>query len=248
MVVRRADERDSPPLDLSGIAALHAPPAGRRSPWIRANFVVSADGAAVGPDGRSGSLSSESDRLVFRALRCRADAVLVGAGTVRAEGYEGPLVDDEQVKWRVAHGLREQPVLVIVSGRLELDPAMLASSPVRPIVVTSMRPSEAEVRAMEKVAQVERCGGDRVDPAHLRDVLVGLGFYEVSCEGGPTFFGGMSAAAEIDELCLTVSPVLCGGLGSRMSVGDASALPLMLGHILVGDGGDLHLRYLRAES
>lgn len=111
------------PLDEVDLRAAYAYPAdlaGRC--WLRANMVSSVDGAAT-VDGRSSGLSSARDQQVFAVLRQLSDAVLVGAGTARIEGYRAIRAKVEHADARAARGQRPAPVLVIVSARLELDPS-----------------------------------------------------------------------------------------------------------------------------
>src|SRR6185312_11878007 len=104
---------------------------------VRVNFVASIDGAAT-DHGLSGGLSGKADKRVFDLLRRLSDVILVGAGTLRAEGYGAMRLDPESVRLRHASGLTAQPVFAIVSGTLRLDPeaAVFSDAPVRPIVVT----------------------------------------------------------------------------------------------------------------
>ena len=74
-------------LNLEGLAAAYAVPG---DPWLRCNMVTTLDGAANGPDSRSGSINTEADHVVFELLRALSDAVIVGAGTIRDEGYSAP--------------------------------------------------------------------------------------------------------------------------------------------------------------
>ena len=91
-------------LDEPALERLYAVPAGRS--WLRVNFVSSLDGAVTGADGRSGSINTPADHRVFRLLRRLSDVVVVGAGTVRAEGYparpETPICVCHQWRWRIA--------------------------------------------------------------------------------------------------------------------------------------------------
>jgi riboflavin biosynthesis pyrimidine reductase len=121
--------------DAQLIDALAVEDRARRS--VRMNFVSSADGA-VTEDGRSGGLSGSADKRVFGILRRLCDVVLVGAGTVREEGYGPMQLGPTSVDWRRRHGLAPQPVFAVVSGALALDPdaEMFTQAPVRMIVVT----------------------------------------------------------------------------------------------------------------
>ncbi len=231
-------------LDDEGIADLYE--SGVR-PWLRVNFVSSIDGSATHA-GLSGGLSGEADKRVFEILRRLCDVVLVGAGTVRAEGYGAMQVDEASQAWRLEHGLSAHPAFAIVSASLNLDAAsgIFADAPMRPVVLTvESAPAEAR-HALSAVADVVDCGRERVDPAVAVAALIERGLDRVHCEGGPHLFGDLVAAGLVDELCLTVSPVLEGGDGPRISAGAAPDAPvgLALAHILVEDDA-LLLRYTR---
>ncbi|MGH1525937.1 dihydrofolate reductase family protein [Leifsonia sp. L25] len=102
------------------IAELYSDGAG--NPWLRVNFVSSIDGAAT-RQGLSGGLSDDADHRVFDILRRLCDVVLVGAGTVRAEGYGPMRVDEASQRARRDAGMTAHPVFAIVSASLDLDPA-----------------------------------------------------------------------------------------------------------------------------
>ena len=222
-------------LDDAALAALY-PRA--TEPRLRVNFVTSLDGA-VTLDGASEGLSSAGDKRVFHLLRTASDAVLVAAGTVRHEGY-GPLRAD-----RRPVGLDGHPVMVVVSGSLDLDPAgsVFAGAPVRPIVLThAAAPRRPE---LEAVADVLTCGDESVDLAAALVALHDRGLGQVLCEGGPALFGALTAADLVDELCLTVAPLLAGAGAGRITAGPPSPpRSLSLRHILSADG-QLLLRYAR---
>jgi len=234
-------------LDREALGALYGRPgaAGGGAPWVRVNFVASADGSATGDDDRSGSISSEADMAVFGVLRRLADAVLVGAGTVRLEGYEGPLAREAQRAWRVEHGLAEHPGFAIVSRRLDLDAAVLAQSPVRPVVVTYASAPAARRAALEEVADVVIAGDDELDAGVLRAAFAERGWSDVLCEGGPRLFGSLARVGAVDELCLTVVPRLVAGDGPRIAHGAAVDVGLRLAHVLHGGADELLLRYTR---
>ncbi|HWL02666.1 MAG TPA: pyrimidine reductase family protein [Microbacteriaceae bacterium] len=236
-------------LDREALATLYGRPGADRGdgPWIRVNFVGTADGSATGEDDRSGSISSSVDMAVFGVLRRLADAVLVGAGTVRREGYEGPLVREAQRAWRVEHGLAEHPGFAIVSGRLDLDPAapLFAESPVRPLVLTYADSPADRRAALAEVADVVLIGDDELDPRALRDAFAERGWTDVLCEGGPSFFGSLAHGGAVDELCLTVVPKLVAGDGPRIAHGPEADLGLRLAHVLRGESDELVLRYTR---
>lgn len=218
-----------------------------RAPGVRVNFVSSVDGAAT-RDGLSGGLGSAADRRCFELLRRVADVVLVGAGTVRAEGY-GPLrVTDASVAWREAHGLPPHPVFAIASGELGLDPdsRIFTEARVRPIVVTT--PGH-DVRGFADRADVVATGaGDRIDAGAAIAALRARGFTRILCEGGPHLFGALLAADVVDELCLTLEPSLEAGDARRIAAGTLPApRGLELAQVL-RSGSTLLLRYARTDG
>ncbi|HLV55026.1 MAG TPA: pyrimidine reductase family protein [Actinotalea caeni] len=218
----------------------------RARPHLRVSFVSSLDGAAW-LDGRSGPLNDEWDQQVFATLRRLSDAVLVGAGTVRIEGYDGLTLDEESQRWRVEHGLPPHVRLAIVSHALDLDPtaAVFTEAPVRPLVVTHATAPAARREALAQVADVLVHGERSVDlPAAVAD-LAARGMPQVLCEGGPTLLGALVAADAVDELDLTISPVLVSGTAARIAHGPQRLVPMRMVHALPG-GPMLFLRYVRA--
>jgi len=214
---------------------------------LRVNFVESIDGAAT-VDGRSGGMSGPADKRRFELLRRVADAVIVGAGTVRIEGY-GPLrVSDASVAWRTAHGMSAHPVFVIVSRSLGLDPAsrIFTEARVRPVIVTTAAPGFAAERArFDPVSDVIAVGDEQVDLPAAIEALRARGLARLLCEGGPSLFGSLLAADLVDELCLTVAPQLNSGDAMRIAQG-AGATPrdMQLVEVL-SSGSELLLRYRR---
>jgi riboflavin biosynthesis pyrimidine reductase len=227
------------------IAELYS--AGAGSPWLRVNFVSSIDGAAT-RQGLSGALSDDADHRVFDILRRLCDVVLVGAGTVRAEGYGPMRVDEVSQRARRDAGMTAHPVFAIVSASLDLDPAspIFRDAPERPIVVTTELSRRDTREALAEVADVVVCGEERVEPALLRAGLVERGLSRIHCEGGPHLFGDLIAAGVVDELCLTVAATLEAGVASRISAGAAPIVPpgMRLAHVLQS-GDTLLLRYVK---
>jgi riboflavin biosynthesis pyrimidine reductase len=220
----------------------------RAVPRVRVNFIASLDGA-VTRDGRSGGLGNDDDALVFGTLRTLCDVILVGAGTVRAEGYGGIRLGEDAERLRAAWGIPTQPRVAIVSGRLELE----ATHPVftdaadRPLVVTHASSPAGRRTELAAVADVLVCGSDEIDlPLALRE-LAARGLRQVLCEGGPSLFGALIEADAVDELCLTLSPVLEAGAAARIAQSSAAASrPMRLGHVLTA-GDVLFLRYTRVH-
>lgn len=242
-----------PPVDLApdGLPALVAAdrrPAPDDRAWVAVNMVASIDGA-ISVDGRSGGLGGPSDLAMFRALREMPDAVMAGAGTMRAEDYGPVRMSDDASARRRSRGQAEIPRLVVVTASLGLDPAArLFSEPSqRPIIVTcDAAPTEAR-RALAEVADVLVAGDTAVDLRLALRQLRDVGAEVVLCEGGPTLNAQLLADDLVDEWCQTVTPVVASGSPER---GTAAPPPgvvrrLDLQRIIVDDDGVLLLRYVR---
>jgi riboflavin biosynthesis pyrimidine reductase len=217
--------------------------AGIDAPGVRFNFVSSIDGAAT-REGLSGGLSGSADKRFFELLRRVSDVVVVGAGTVRDEGYGAMRVSEASVNWRVAHGRGEHPVFAIVTGSLELDPAsaIFTEAPVRPLILTTERATGKA--AFADVADVVVAGSSKVDGRAAVDALRQRGLHRILCEGGPSLFGSFIDADALDELCITISPSLEAGEARRIAHGDAPARDMRLATVL-RSGDTLLLRYAR---
>ena len=216
-------------------------------PTLRVNFVTSLDGAAT-LDGASEGLSGPGDKKVFGVLRTVCDALVVAAGTVRSEGYRALRPGERGRAWRTERGLPPYPVMVVVSGSLDLDPAqaLFADAPVRPVVVTHAAAPAGRRAAIAEVADILTVGDDSVDlPAMVR-VLHARGATQLLSEGGPHLFGALTAGDLVDELCLTVSPLLAGAGAGRITAGPPGPPRAMtVRHILSADGA-LLMRYARS--
>jgi riboflavin biosynthesis pyrimidine reductase len=163
--------------------------------------VSSLDGAAE-VDGRSGPLGGPADKLLFATLRSLCDVVLVGAGTARAENY-GPV--------KVAgRSPAEQPPLALVSRSLDLaaDARFFTEPGPRPLIVTTAKAAAPDW--LRDSADLIVAGEDRVDLSFALDQLADRGLGTVLCEGGPRLFADLAQAGLVDELCLTLAPVLAG--------------------------------------
>ncbi len=213
--------------------------------WLRANMVATVDGAAQGPNGRSGSINTKPDRLVFSILRGLADVVVAGAGTVRAEGYGPAHPLPEFVERRTAAGQRPAPPIAVVSRSLDLDAAApLFAGPERTVVLTAAAVDHERLRALTKVADIVVAGESRVDPKEAVSAMLAHGWRRALVEGGPTLLAEWAAAGVIDELCLTISPMLAGGGHGRILAGAEweSTRPVELVHLLEEEG-TLFARY-----
>lgn len=219
------------PLPAGGLEELYD--AGR-GPLLRAGFVLSVDGA-VAVQGRSRGLHTPSDGEVFRALRALADAVLVGAGTARAEGYRAVRLSEPGRRWRARTGRAEQVPVVLVTRSCDLDPAapVLVDGPA--VVLTCGAAPADRRQALAKVADVLVCGDDAVDLAEGVDRLRERGLAGLLCEGGPQLLHDLLEAGLVDELCATVSPSLVGG-SPLLATALGTARPVQ--PVSVVDGGD----------
>ncbi len=231
------------------LAQYDYPPVAGGRWWLRANMVSSVDGAVTGPDGRSGSLSTPSDRVLFQHLRRLSDAVIVGAGTARDENYGPVTVDDATVQVRLDRGQAARPRLVVVSRTLSLDPgSRLFSGPDRVTVVTCRSTDWNAVERLGQVADVIRVGETHVDLAEMLGQLADQGTRELLCEGGPSLLGDLLADRLIDELCWTVVPTLVGGGAHRMVEGSSPepVVGLSLEGMVRADDATLFTRWRRA--
>ena len=218
--------------------------------WVRANMVASVDGAAQ-RDGASAGLSGQADKKVFRALRSLADVVLVGAGTVRTEGYTVPaVVREESAERREAAGQGPAAAIAVVSASLDLDfdSLLYTAAAVPTITVTAESAPRDRLGAAREAGEVIIAGSETVDPALAIDLLAESGRGRILCEGGPRLLGAVAAADRLDEVCVSISPQLVGGAADRILTGPPldPPLPLVL-HSLLSEDGFLFARYLAAQ-
>jgi 5-amino-6-(5-phosphoribosylamino)uracil reductase len=220
-------------------------PARPDRPHVTVNMVASVDGHTA-VDGRTGVLSSPTDKSIFRFLRTLADVVLVGAETVRAEGYGTVKVTDEVTARRTARGQTPAAALAVVTRSLELDwSSRLFTQPTqRPFVIAPANADATSLQAAGQVATVIRAGHGSVDlDEALRLLRHEHGVATVLCEGGPTV-NTQLAAGLLDQLCLTVSPAVVGGTskGILAAAGISDPIALELTSTLSA-GSELYLRY-----
>jgi riboflavin biosynthesis pyrimidine reductase len=253
---------DGPPTEaaVAALAALYAYPdtGAGGAPWVRANMVASVDGAAT-LDARSAGLSNAADRTLFKILRSLADVIVAGAGTARAERYRP--VRDSEVWPRLRRGRTPTPPIAVLTRGLSMsaDDPLLTAAPegARTIVLTTQAAPPARRAAVARHADLVVAGRDDVAPADAVAVLAERGYRRILIEGGPTLLGQFVAAGLLDELCLTVSPLLEGGHAGRILAAppdakpgrddDGAAAGLTLGHVLE-DHGFLFCRYLNAPG
>ncbi|WP_225826313.1 pyrimidine reductase family protein [Streptomyces naphthomycinicus] len=238
---------------LAELAAAYAYPEpfpGASRTWLRANMVSSLDGAAQ-HEGRSQPISSATDMRVFGTLRALADVVVVGAETVRQEGYRPARARAEFAGAREAAGQAPAPAIAVVSASLELDFTLpLFTSPLVPtLVLTGAAAAPDRIAAAEQAgARVVIAGeGVGVEPARLVRALADLGHTRLLTEGGPRLLGQLITAGVLDELCLTLSPTLTAGNAQRIAGGPSIAVPRRFGLVsLLEEDGFLFGRYRRS--
>ena len=230
--------RHSADLDLVEAYALPSEMSATR-PFVRCNMITSLDGA-VTVNGRSDKLGGPADRRLFHVLRSLADVVLVGSGTVRAEHYGPPRLDEHLRHLRQARGHPPVPSMAIVtrSGNLDWSTPLFTEAEQRPIVFTTKGGSEAAGPAAAEVAELVVAGDEAVEPARVVAHLHARGWRSVLLEGGPILNAGFVEARLLDELCLTLSPRLVGGDGARVLAGPELPQPLGLDvvHLFEEDG------------
>jgi riboflavin-specific deaminase-like protein len=212
-------------------------------PLVAVNFAATVDGRAT-IAGVSGPIGSDTDTAMLAGLRSRSEAVMIGAGTMRAERY-GPLVPSEEKRQRrEGLGLPPFPLVVIVSGRLDLpwDAALFTEGAGEVLVFTA---SEAEPPETATSVEVVRHEGFVDVVEALRHLRSERGVRALLCEGGPGLHNQLEGAGFVDDLFLTIAPKLAGGDAPRIIEGDLPAVaPLELSWLLEEDG-ELFARYRR---
>ena len=210
-------------------------------PYLILNFATTIDGRAT-ISGKSGPIGSETDTEMLQRLRTRVDAVMIGAGTMRAERY-GRIVSDPDLRaYRERTGLAHDPLAVIVSNRMELpwDAGLFTNGGGRIVIFTASEEEPPETAT--PVTVVRHPDGVELDRA-LGWLLTERGIRSVLCEGGPTLHGRLREGGLADELFLTTAPKIAGGEGPRILEG---ALPdveeVELAWLLESEG-ELFARY-----
>jgi riboflavin biosynthesis pyrimidine reductase len=213
-------------------------------PWLMANFISTADGAAVVAGG-STAINDDDDKAMFAAMRAVPDFIVVGAGTVRAEDYRPVALDDERGEARLAAGREASPHLAIVTRSLDLEPDMrvFGDPDHRPTILTDGEAPADRFAVLSEVADVVR-----LPETSPQEILRYLRLAKVVlCEGGPSLMGDFVAAGLVDELALTVAPLLVAGRSPRIAHGSEPAAPqeMELDRVVYGDRS-LFLRYVRS--
>jgi riboflavin biosynthesis pyrimidine reductase len=220
-------------------------------PSVRLNMIASVDGAATLTQ-RSGALGGPADKAMFSTLRSLSDVILVGAATMRTEGY-GPVRLGEAARQRrhqwglVVVVVVVAPIAVVTRAcRLDWSSSFFTEAEQRPVVITASLAATTDRDRAGEVADVIVTGDHDVDLTQAMRSLGERGHDNVLAEGGPGVAAQLAEADLLDELCLTVSPLLVVGDAGRILDGDSLELPtrLELLHVLETDGY-LFLRYRR---
>lgn len=217
---------------------LYAYPDGGK-PWVRTNFVSTLDGAAYDESGKSGSLGGDVDGRVFALLRSLADVIIVGAGTARTEGYRRVGTEEVDADLRARLGLAPVPPIAVVSRRLDIPAALRDQL----LITTTDAPG---LNALRDEMDVLAFGEGVIDWPAVLSELASRGLTRVLCEGGPTLHGTLVAQDLVDDLCLTIAPVLAAGAAPRVAHGpEAVTHHMRRAHVLDADGV-LLTRWLRS--
>ena len=213
-------------------------------PFVFVNMISTIDGRAA-VDGRSAGLGDQADLQRLLELRTIADAVLIGTGTLRAEGYARLVRSEERRRRRVAAGLAADPVAVILSRRFDVPwDAGLFQAPEQPVLIYTGADVGEPPGAPAPVEVV------RLEVPGLREMLADLrarGVRALLSEGGPTMHGALHAAGAVDELFLTIDPLITGD--DEPSIVEGGRLPDSVELELLSvdrAGSELFLRYGRA--
>ena len=207
-----------------GLRELYAAP---RSPWFRVNMVSTVDGAATGDSGTSRSIQNDADQEVFHLVRDLADVLVVGAGTLRIEGYAP----------------NPKPI-VIVTRSGQVPEYMRDAEPGKVLMATcSASPGLESARDILGSEHVMVCGQHRVDLARMRTALEERGFTEILSEGGPHLLRDLLDQGVADEVMATIVPKVVAGSFLRITDGPPVEIPLRL-HTLAEQDGTLLARWL----
>jgi riboflavin biosynthesis pyrimidine reductase len=238
--------------DAARLAAFYSYPEHLERCWVRANMISSLDGGAT-DDGKAGGLAGPGDRALFARMRQEADVIVVGAATVRIENYSGAQMSIAQRRERQRRGQAEVPPIAVIthSADFEHDAKLFNHSEVPPLIFTCREGADdARHRfgALADVVDASGRHGDRVDPAAVLAILDRRGMRRVLTEGGPSLLSLFIVGDLLDELCLTIAPILVGGQARRIASGSGESHTRMRrSHVLSDDDGYLYTRYVKAE-
>lgn len=227
--------------EVTALEALADPPVAADRPAVRVCMVQSIDGVAA-IDGSSGPLGSPADRAFYLAARSLADVVLVGAETARAEGYGPARLTPQLVVARMERAQPPLPRIAIVSRslRLDLSAPFFTDARARPIVITCAAAPADQRRQAARVADVIVAGDESVDMVRAVHALAVDGCRLIGAEGGPTLNAALATAGLMDELCLSIAPMLAAQ-GPHV-IGHLDTPLAMALHKLFVDDGNVFMR------
>jgi riboflavin biosynthesis pyrimidine reductase len=234
------------------LAAFYSYPEDLGRCWVRANMISSLDGGAT-DDGKAAGLAGPGDRALFSRMRQEADVVLVGASTVRIENYSGAQMSLAQRQERQSRGQAEVPPIAIVThgADFEHDAKIFTRTEVPPLIMTSREAvDDARGRFGSMVEVIDSSGTqtDRVDLAVVLKTFAKRKLLRVLSEGGPGMISLLIEHGLLDELCVTIAPILVGGQARRIATGGGEAHTRMRrSHLLTDDEGYLYTRYVKDE-
>ena len=239
-------------VDRDHLGRLYAYPDGITGCLVRANVIAGLDGGAT-RGGASGGLGGPGDRLLFGILRELADVIVVGAGTARSENYGGAKMTDDDRHRRRSRGQAEVPPIALITraGGIAADARVLTDTEVAPLILTCTQAACGVRRRLGSTAEVIDCSSadpGEVDLTVVLNPLAERGLGRVLTEGGPTLLGAIVAEDLLDELCLTVAPVLTAGDAVRVAAGPREVFTRMRPAHAITDAEDfLYNRYVRAR-
>jgi riboflavin-specific deaminase-like protein len=210
-------------------------------PYLVLNFATTLDGRAA-ISGRSGAIGSDTDTEMLQRLRTQVDAVMIGAGTMRAERYGRMVSDPDFRAYRERTGLAHDPLGVIVSNRLELpwDAGLFTDGGGEVVVFTASEEEPPETAT--PVTVVRHPEGVELERA-LEWLLAEREIKSILCEGGPTLHGRLREGGLADELFLTIAPKIAGGEGPRVLEGALPDVDQVELAWLLESKGELFARY-----
>lgn len=232
-------------VDQAGLEDLYDYPSDRPT-WLAVNFVCSADGA-VEIAGRSRALSNSTDRQVYPIGSDLADVILVGATTAITDEFRGIKPTEELVALRERHGLAGVPRIAVVTSGNSLPPDSPVITDVHtPTIVLTCASASPELREAwaSAGAEVILAGTETVDLGSAADALAQRGLTRIHCDGGPSVFAAALAAGIVDELRLTISPLLVAGTAERIANGTSIPPTALTLDSVLAEDDTLLLRYL----
>ena len=235
MILTRVFPPPGIPIDLAEadareqLAELYRPP---RADWVRINLIGSISGSAKGSDGTSETLTNPADRALLGVIRGLADVVVVGAASVRAEGYYIP----------------RRSELAVVTGSGELGSHLVTSTGDRAAFFV-LCPASAVERARASVgdADVQIVVVPDVDGRLSAEAIIaslrGEGFASIVCEGGPNLAAQFLTGGVVDDVCLTTSPVINGAVAPVFGSDEFPDHRVTLAQLLVDDASGVYARW-----